>query len=138
MRVSDVARSTTGSRSEGFDSQPDTGSSKTVASRARETGAPSRQIVSRFSTHLISFGLILSTLATYMAGSTNRRSPRRTRMPLNVATVSGSTIRKLVPEQVVDSTLTDPPSFSTFSRTMARPSPRPEISVMIGLVVIPD
>ena len=46
--------------------------------------------------------------------------------------------RKVVPIPSLLSTETDPPTFSTFSRTMASPRPRPETSVIIGLVETPD
>ena len=47
-------------------------------------------------------------------------------------------MRNVVPAPGVEVTVIVPPSFSTFSRTIARPSPRPDKSVMIGLVDSPE
>ena len=76
--------------------------------------------------------------AILAVGITKVCPPALTRMPLNVASVIGSTMRKVVPAPRAVSMVICPPSFSTFSRTIAMPRPRPEISVRIALVEIPD
>ena len=55
-----------------------------------------------------------------------------------VLTVRGRSSRIVVPAPRRVSRVTSPPSLSTFSRTIAMPRPRPEMSVTIGLVETPD
>ena len=98
----------------------------------------STSTVSLFSTVLSAALSTLATRSTAAAGTMNVCPPALTRTPLKVDRVRGSTILNVVPPAVSLATVTVPPSFSTFSRTMARPSPLPEISVIMGLVDNPE
>ena len=64
----------------------------------------------------------------------NKRRADSTSTPRNVANVSGSVMRMVVPEPRRLSIATRPPSFSAFSRTIASPKPRPDTRVIMGLV----
>ena len=55
----------------------------------------------------------------------NKRRADSTSTPRNVANVSGSVMRMVVPEPRRLSIATRPPSLSAFSRTIASPKPRP-------------
>ena len=98
-------------------------SSRMSESITRGTVASPRKRVSRFSTVLISSRLIRTTRSTFVVGMTKGCSATVTRTPLNVVSVRGRVIRKVVPEWRRVSINTCPPSFSTFSRTIASPSP---------------
>ena len=76
--------------------------------------------------------------ATPAVGITKRRPATSTNTPRKVASDKGTSMRNVAPVPGVEVTVIVPPSFSTFSRTIARPSPLPERSVMIGLVDIPE
>ena len=58
--------------------------------------------------------------------------------PLKVAMVSGNSILMRVPECSCVFKDSFPPTFSIFSRTIVIPRPRPDKSVIMGLVEMPD
>ena len=100
---------------------------------------PSSCIVSRFSTVLISSWLTLQRAFNIDGGQNehllihaHQNAPEcGERQRQEKAERRARHVMRL-------STDTTPPSFSTFSRTIARPRPRPDMSVMMGLVEIPD
>ena len=114
------------------------GSPSTSSSQASGIVSPSWRIVSWPAALRISSCATRRMRAIFAVGMTKVWPPAVTSTPLNVASVTGSTMRKVVPAPRTDSRATVPPSRSTFSRTMAMPRPRPEISVMMALVETPD
>ena len=87
---------------------------------------------------MISSGLTRPTRTTLAVGNHEAPAGTATNTPRKVASDKGTSMRKVVPTPGVEVTVIVPPSFSTFSRTIARPSPLPDRSVMIGLVDSPE
>jgi hypothetical protein len=78
------------------------------------------------------------TRSTAASGKRKGRPALRTRSPVKVAMVAGTIILTVVPCSGRVSMMQRPPSLSTCSRAIVMPRPRPDTSVMTGLVVSPE
>ncbi|KAF5029882.1 hypothetical protein DSECCO2_643960 [anaerobic digester metagenome] len=117
---------------------PDRGIPRASVSRMTSIVSSERKIVGRPLETARESGRTRRTCFTCCIGRTYTCRSERTSSPRRVAILTGTVRVIAVPLPTVEETVTSPPRRETVSSTIASPSPLPERSVTIRLVVIPD